>query len=83
MVRGDGVVCSADEGGATVVRSKKRRRWMQPVHITIRRSGGTHTKTLLDQIRVAPEPESCHPKQAPHAQAYKGIQTQGTGMQTK
>ena len=35
VVRGDGVVCSVDEGGATVVHSKKRRRWIQPVHITI------------------------------------------------
>ena len=42
VVRGDGVQRSADEGGATVVRSKKRRRWIQPVHITIRQSGGTH-----------------------------------------
>ena len=44
VVRGDdGVVYSVEEGVATVVRIR-RRRWMQPVHITMRQSGGTHTK---------------------------------------
>ena len=47
MVRDDdGVVCSVEEEGATVVRSRKRRRWIQPVHIAIRQSGGnTHKIT--------------------------------------
>ena len=74
----DGVVCSGEEGGTTVVRSRKmkRRRWIQPVHITSRQIGGTHTQPRAhDQIRGAPEPDVRTKKQ--HHKSYKGKQEAG------
>ena len=78
----DGVVCSGEEGGTTVVRSRKmkRRRWIQPVHITSKQIGGTHTQPRAhDQIRGAPEPDvRTKNSTTSHTRANK---KQGTGMQ--